>query len=97
MFSSWLLNTASNMLLPLGAGIASNTVTGVLAVTRQVLPHIKGTDDSGNLLKLYEICIYYLKNKDHNIINASLETLQSLLKIENSLFSYLINNPGGRF
>ena len=23
----------------------------------------QGTDDSGNLLKLYEICIFYLKNK----------------------------------
>ncbi|XP_076265784.1 huntingtin isoform X2 [Rhynchophorus ferrugineus] len=30
-------------------------------------------------LQIYELCLFYIRNKDHNIINASLETLNVLL------------------
>ena len=46
-------------------------------------------------MKLYEICLFFLHHADHNMINASLETLQCLLRTESSLFLYLINTPGG--
>ncbi|XP_030750206.1 huntingtin isoform X2 [Sitophilus oryzae] len=46
-------------------------------------------------LQIYELCLYYLNNSDHNIVNASLEALNSLLSnITDELKSKLISSSG---
>jgi len=51
-------------------------------------------DESEALLQLYELCLSFCDHKDHNIVNASLETLQQLLKSAPSLLIYFLSAPG---
>jgi hypothetical protein len=80
----------------------------VLGLFRQLLPHCRhlplhdGGGDSGEeggggpLLGLYQLCAQrYLHQPDHNLVNASLETLQSLLRHAPPLLAYAFCAPGG--
>jgi len=96
LFSSWLLTTCSNLLLPLNTNTPSNLIIGVLTVCRQILPSFTQlNDESEALLQLYELAITFTDHKDHNIVNASLETIQQLLRSAPSLLIYFLSAPGG--
>jgi hypothetical protein len=89
------------------ANAAPTTVLGVLGLFRQLLPHsrhLPPLDESGGgdggggspLLGLYQLCAErYVRQPDHNIVNASLETLQSLLRHAPPLLAYALCAPGG--
>ena len=67
----------------------------MLGVSQQLLPSFKNlNDESEALLLLYELCLNYCDHKDHNIVNASLETLQQLLKSAPPLIVYLLSVAG---
>jgi len=95
LFSSWLLTTAVGLLLPLNAHTLVTLISGVLSLCRSILPTFATADDEAEaLLQLYELCIHFLGHKDHNIVNASLETLQQLLRSAPSLLTFLLATPG---
>jgi hypothetical protein len=87
------------------------TILGVLGVFRQELPHcrhllVQGEaeaeegENSGSLstslLGLYRLCAgRYIAHPDHNVINAALETLQSLLRHAPPLVADALSSPGG--
>ena len=80
---------------------------GVLGLFRQLLPpcrHLPLEEGEGqgggslysSLLGLYQLCAArYLRHVDHNIVNAGLETLQSLLRHAPPLLAYALCSPGG--
>ncbi|KAF5273906.1 hypothetical protein FQA39_LY01021 [Lamprigera yunnana] len=47
------------------------------------------------LLQVYEICLHYMTSNDHNIVNASLETLNSLLQNSTSDLTSVLLSPQG--
>jgi len=95
LFTSWLITTCTNLLLPLNTNTPTNLIIGVLTVCRQILPGFQQlNDESEALLQLYELCLSFCDSKDHNIINTSLETLQQLLRSAPSLLVYLLSAPG---
>ncbi|KAL1498153.1 hypothetical protein ABEB36_008998 [Hypothenemus hampei] len=50
---------------------------------------------TNKLLQIYELCIYYLTNPDHNIVNASLDTLNTLLLNAPNDLKIMLLNPNG--
>ena len=96
LFSSWLLTTATGLLLPLNPRTLVTLISGVLSLCRSILPIFSNADDDTEaLLQLYELCIHFLSHPDHNIVNASLETLQQLLRQAPPLLTFRISSPGG--
>ena len=94
LFSSWLLTTAVGLLLPLNSQTLVTLISGVLSLCRSILPLFSSIDDEAEaLLQLYELCIHFLRHQDHNIVNASLETLQQLLRSAPSLLVFLLSSP----
>ncbi|KAL3269433.1 hypothetical protein HHI36_008503 [Cryptolaemus montrouzieri] len=47
------------------------------------------------LQQIYELCLYYVNHKDHNIVNFSLETLNILLQSATRKFEEVLLDPGG--
>ena len=96
LFSSWLLTTATGLLLPLNSRTLVTLISGVLSLCRSILPLFTTADeDTEALLQLYELCIHFLSHPDHNIVNASLETLQQLLRLAPPLLTFRLSSPGG--
>ncbi|XP_066154208.1 huntingtin [Euwallacea fornicatus] len=47
------------------------------------------------LMQIYELCLYYLNTDDHNIVNASLDTLSILLSNATKELQCKLTNPMG--
>ncbi|XP_045472991.1 huntingtin [Harmonia axyridis] len=47
------------------------------------------------LLQIYELCLHYINNKDHNMVIASLETLNILLQNSTKELKDALLNPNG--
>jgi len=76
------------------------TILGVLGVFRQMLPHcrILPTEEGlgTSLVRLYQLCAgRHIRHPDHNVVNAALETLQSLLRHAPVQLAYALCTPGG--
>uniref|UniRef100_A0AAR5QD03 Huntingtin n=1 Tax=Dendroctonus ponderosae TaxID=77166 RepID=A0AAR5QD03_DENPD len=93
-FFTYCLNYLLDILTPLDINQSAWAILGVLYCLKVLLAELKNVDGNGSstefqsidhipvnkLLGIYELCIYYLSNKDHNIVNASLDTLTVLLR-----------------
>ena len=96
-FSSWLLVTATQLLLPLNTHTAAPLVTGVLGLTRNLVTAMDhgAQAEVEPLVVLYEVCLKLTEHRDHNIVTASLETLAAVLRSAPPLLVYLVTSPGG--
>ena len=95
-FTSWLLNTGVNLVLPLNNNTSAHLVTGVLGLARNLVTHmIRADSEAEPLLLLYEMCIKLTEHKDHNIVTSSLETLAQLLRSAPPLVMYMVTSSGG--
>ena len=96
-FTSWLLNTGVNLVLPLNNNTSGHLVTGVLGLARNLVTHMTRADSEAEpLLLLYEMCIKLTEHKDHNIVTSSLETLAQLLRSAPPLVMYMVNSSGAQ-
>lgn len=48
-----------------------------------------------NILQVYELCLHYILNGDHNIVNAALETLNILLQNAPQELKIMLLSPNG--
>ena len=63
-FSSWLLSTGVDLVLPLNTNTSPALVTGVLGLARNLVTHMSRADsDTEPLLLLYEMCIALTEHK----------------------------------
>ncbi|CAH0556043.1 unnamed protein product [Brassicogethes aeneus] len=92
-FVNYTLNYILDLLTPLNDNTVNSSILGVMNCVKVILPYLSSKSniemDVNNkkncnvsvekLLEVYEICLYYLSNKDHNVVNAALEALNVLL------------------
>ena len=83
------------LVLPLNSQTCPHLLAGVLGVTRQIITNCQHCDEVEPLLLLYELCIKLTEHRDHNIVTASLETLQQVLRCGPSLLLYVLTSSQG--
>ncbi|XP_008191527.2 huntingtin [Tribolium castaneum] len=87
IFMAYVINYLLDLLIPVSDNQSSFLILGVLACLKNLLQHLNDNQNGDNaslsvdkLLQIYELCLHYFSNKDHNVVNAALETLNVLLQ-----------------
>ncbi|KAJ8959892.1 hypothetical protein NQ318_011628 [Aromia moschata] len=107
-FLMYCLNYLLDLIVPVHESQSTHLILGVMSCIKVLLPNLKRTitnqefhenclttKDLDKLLQVYELCLYFLTNKDHNIINTCLETLNVLLQnCTNELKDSLLKKSG---
>ena len=83
------------LVLPLSSQTCPHLLAGVLGVTRQIITNCQHCDEVEPLLLLYELSIKLTEHRDHNIVTASLETLQQVVKCGPPLLLYRLTSQAG--
>nr|CAH7759250.1 unnamed protein product [Callosobruchus chinensis] len=88
IFTIRCLSYLLDLLVPVNE-IQTTYILGFMLCVKSILPHISTVEDDPDipseminqkLLQVVELCDYYLTHKDHNVVNACLETLNVLLQ-----------------
>ncbi|EEB19481.1 huntingtons disease protein huntingtin, putative [Pediculus humanus corporis] len=81
------------LLLPILNLVKDNErISGSFGLKRKLEESIVSTD---RLIQLYELCLHYTKNSDHNVVAASLETLNQILQNADSNFKEILLSSSG--
>ncbi|XP_063922689.1 huntingtin isoform X2 [Zophobas morio] len=89
VFIMYVMNHLLDLLIPINENQSTHLILGVMTCLKNILTHLSDDKaDEGNkgdslitvdkLLQVYELCLYYFSSKDHNVINAALETANTL-------------------
>lgn len=72
----------------------ANTVIGVLGLLRVLIPIILEfvKCDIQQTLEIYDLCLHYLNETNHTIINAALEVINTILSADNESFRKMLIN-----
>nr|CAI5834824.1 unnamed protein product [Callosobruchus analis] len=88
IFTIRCLSYLLDLLVPVNE-IQTTYILGFMLCVKSILPHISIVEDDPDiplemvnqrLLQVVELCDYYLTHKDHNVVNACLETLNAFLQ-----------------
>ncbi|CAH1990108.1 unnamed protein product [Acanthoscelides obtectus] len=89
LFITRCLNYLLDILVPVNETQTTHNILGFMLCMKSLLPHISFARDDPDipsemitqkLLQVFELCDHYLTHKDHNVVNACLETLNVLLQ-----------------
>ncbi|KAJ8928271.1 hypothetical protein NQ314_019222 [Rhamnusium bicolor] len=109
-FIMYCLNHLLDLIIPVNESQTNSLILGVLSCIKALTPDLKNSyihqeynenylvtsnSTTEKLLHVYELCLYYLTHKDHNIVNVCLETLNVLLQnCTNDLKAILLSEKG---
>ncbi|XP_018571399.1 huntingtin [Anoplophora glabripennis] len=109
-FIIYCLNYLLDSLIPVAESHSNHLILGVMSCTKMLLPNLKSSYinqecvesnwtiteiTTEKFLQIYELCLHFLTNKDHNIVNVCLETLNVLLQnCTDHVKEILLNNKG---
>ncbi|KAJ8914559.1 hypothetical protein NQ315_010023 [Exocentrus adspersus] len=95
VFIMYCISNILDLLIPVSDIHTSQVILGGMTCIKLLLPNLKSSyisQEHGEsnwpmkeltfekCLQVYELCLYYVKSRDHNIINVCLETLNTLLQ-----------------
>ncbi|XP_060528068.1 huntingtin [Cylas formicarius] len=108
-FVTYCTDNVLDLVIPVEDKQNIPTIMGVLGCLKVLLPYLKDTPINYfgssreeiqifpliKLLQIYELCMYYLKSENHNVINAAFETLNILLQTASVELKATLLNPRG--
>ncbi|CAH1155948.1 unnamed protein product [Phaedon cochleariae] len=104
VFTMYCFNYLLDLLIPVHNELPTSLILGVMSCIKGSLPNISNSNNEWNekskdnliekLLQIFELCVFFLDHRDHNIINVCLETLNVLLMSSVDLKQILLNEKG---